>query len=74
MKNYHSILKGLRTDNDKSQREIAEILEITAQQYQLYESGKRKFKPEHIRTLCKYYGVSADYVLDLPKGLNYPDK
>ncbi len=71
MKNYYEILRELREDKDKTQAEIAAILKITRPQYHLYESGKRQFKIEHIKTLCKYYGVSADYVLGLPSDLTY---
>ncbi|MBQ7118476.1 MAG: hypothetical protein IJN88_09725 [Clostridia bacterium] len=28
---------------------------------------------EVLKKLCLYYGVSADYILDLPKGLDYPE-
>lgn len=69
MKNYNDILRELREDKDKTQAEIAEILNITRPQYNLYETGKRQFKIEHIRKLCVYYGVSSDYVLGLPKEL-----
>ncbi len=72
MKNYYEILKDLREDNDKIQAEVAEMLGISRTQYHLYESGKRQFKIEHIRKLCLYYGVSADYILGLPDKLNYP--
>lgn len=41
MKNYYEILRDLREDSDKTQAEIAQVLEITRSQYQLYESGKR---------------------------------
>ncbi len=74
MKYYYEILRDLREDNDKTQAELAEFLGITRPQYHLYESGKRQFKLEHIRKLCIYYGVSADYVLSLPKGLKRFDR
>lgn len=74
MKNHYEILRALREDNDKTQAEIAEILKITRPQYQLYESGKRQFKLEHICKLCLYYNVSADYVLGLPQELTYPKR
>ncbi len=61
-----------RIDHDKSQKDIAEALGITQQQYHLYESGKRGLPLHHLRTLCLYYQVSADYILDLPKGLTWP--
>ena len=74
MKKHYEILRELREDNDKKQVDIAAILNITRPQYHLYESGKRQFKLEHICKLCLYYGVSADYILGLPQGLQYPDK
>lgn len=72
MKNYYEILKDLREDNDRIQAEVAEVLGISRTQYHLYESGKRQFRIEHIRKLCLYYGVSADYILGLPVDLDYP--
>lgn len=68
---FHEKIKGLREDADKQQSEIAEVLGITQQQYSLYETGRRAFKVEHIKTLCEYFQVSADYILGLPKGLPY---
>ncbi|MBR2909017.1 MAG: helix-turn-helix transcriptional regulator [Clostridia bacterium] len=58
-------LRDLREDNDKTQAEIAKVLKITSQQYQLYESGKREIPLHHIVTLAKYYNVSLDYLSDL---------
>lgn len=74
MKNYNEILKELREDHDYKQETVALILKITRQQYQLYESGKRKFKVEHIIQLCKFYNVSADYILGLPENMPFPKR
>lgn len=38
---YLKKLKDLRIDNDLYQKEIAQMLKITRQQYDLYESGKK---------------------------------
>lgn len=65
-------LKELRTDRDKKQVEIAEILKTTQSYYSEYELGKRQLPIQHLATLCNYYGVSADYILGLPKGLSWP--
>lgn len=65
-------LKELRTDRDKKQVEIAEILKTTQSYYSEYELGKRQLPIQHLATLCNYYGVSADYILELPKGLSWP--
>lgn len=65
-------IKELRTDNDKTQADLAAILGITQQQYQLYESSKRSLPIDLLYNLCLYYRVSADYILELPKGLMWP--
>ncbi len=58
-------LQDLREDNDLTQEEVAEVLGITRQQYQLYESGKREIKFYQIIELAKYYDVSIDYIAEL---------
>ena len=58
-------LKDTREDSDKKQEEIASVLNITRQQYQLYESGKREMPMHHFVTLAKYYNVSLDYLVGL---------
>ncbi len=76
MKLYYEKLKDLREDREPkvTQEDMAKILNITRQQYHLYESGKRQFKLEHIVALCEFYGVSADYILGLPENLKYPKR
>ncbi len=56
-------LRDLREDKDLKQEDIAKVLKITRQQYQLYESGKRKIPIDLLIELCKFYNVSADYIL-----------
>ena len=58
-------LRDTREDADKKQEDIASILNITRQQYQLYESGKRKLPIDLLTVLSKFYNVSADYILGL---------
>ena len=65
-------LKELRLDRDLKQSEIAKVIGTTQQYYGQYELGKRTIPANHIATLCNYYGVSADYILGLPKGLSWP--
>jgi len=65
-------LKDIREDSDKKQEDIALVLNITRQQYQLYESGKREMPMHHFITLAKYYNMSLDYLaglIDKPKNL-----
>lgn len=65
MKTYVDIIKELRQDNDLEQKEIARILGTTQQVYSRYEKGINEIPIRHIITLCKYYKVSADYILGL---------
>lgn len=68
---YYEILKQLRIDRDLYQKDIAKVLKIDQQYYSRYENGKNELPVRHLRTLCIFYGVSADYILDLPEGLQY---
>ncbi|MCM1285370.1 MAG: helix-turn-helix domain-containing protein [Acetobacter sp.] len=71
---YYNRLKELRTDKDLFQKDIAKILGIDQQYYSKYEQGKNELPIRHLRTLCLFYGVSADYILDLPNDLKYPER
>jgi len=58
-------LKKFRTDNKLSQEDVAEVLDITQQQYSRYEVGINEIPVRHIVTLCKHYRISADWLLGL---------
>lgn len=62
---YAQKLKNLRTRAGKTQAELAKILQTSQQYYGKYELGERPIPTEHIITLCKYYKVSADWLLGL---------
>lgn len=62
---FYKGLKDMRIDHDLNQEDIAKIIQTTQQQYGRYENGKREIPTRHIKTLCKYYNVSADYLLGL---------
>lgn len=62
---YLRRLRDLREDHDLKQEYVANVLKITRQQYQLYESGKRSLPIEKLVEICKLYNVSADYILEL---------
>lgn len=58
-------LKDLREDNDKLQKDIAQILGISQQYYSEYEKGNRTITISHLITLAKYYNTSIDYIVGL---------
>ena len=67
----HEMLRGLREDKDLTQQNIADLLEIGRTMYRRYEIGETEIPVRHLKVLCKFYGVSADYVLGLPEGSPY---
>ena len=65
MKEYWEVLRDLREDHDLRQADIAAVLHTTQQVYSRYEKGVNEMPIRHLRTLCQFYHVSADYVLSL---------
>ncbi|MGI5978619.1 MAG: helix-turn-helix domain-containing protein [Oscillospiraceae bacterium] len=72
MQIYQIRIKELRTDNDYTQEQIANYLGIKQTVYSRYETGKNDMKIEYLVKLANFYGVSADYILGLRKGLSWP--
>ena len=62
---YLRRLKDLREDKDEKQIAIAELLNITRQQYSLYETGKRDLPIKYLGILANFYNTSSDYILGL---------
>ena len=60
-------LRDTREDHDEYQKQVAAVLKITPQQYQLYESGQRKIPIDKLKIYCEHYNISADYMLGLIK-------
>ena len=65
MKCCYRRIRDLREDNDKTQAEIAQILNTYTTQYRRWESGETEIPAHKIIELCKYYKVSADYILGI---------
>ena len=63
-------IKNLREDHDLFQKEVADILKITQQQYSLYEKGIRDIPIELLLKLADYYNVSLDYILNRTNNKN----
>lgn len=58
-------LKDLREDENLKQKDIAEIINTTANYYGDYEKGKRDIPTSRMIQLAKYYKVSMDYITGL---------
>ena len=57
-------LRGLREDNDLTQAQVAEVLKTSQTMYARYERGANELPIRHLVALCRFYNVSADYLLD----------
>ena len=69
MKYIYQRIRDLREDADKTQAEIAKILNTHTTQYRRWETGETEIPPHKIIELCKFYKVSADYILGLTNKL-----
>lgn len=75
MKKYNEILIDLRTDYEpkSSQRAVGEKCCISQSKLSYIENGKTEPNLDDLRALCRFYNVSADYILGLPD-LPYPKR
>ena len=62
---YIKRIRDLRDDNDQTQQEIADALGTSQTMYARYERGANELPIRHLISLCKYYNVSADYILGI---------
>ena len=64
MQTFFEKIRGLREYNDLTQTQVAEVLGTSQTMYARYERGANEMPIHHLVTLCKFYNVSADYLLD----------
>jgi transcriptional regulator with XRE-family HTH domain len=57
-------VRDLREDNDKTQKQIAELLNMQLTVYQRYERGERELPLWAAIKLANFYGVSLDYLVE----------
>jgi len=57
-------LRALREDHDMTQSQIAALLGTSQTMYARYERDANELPIRHLITLCRFYNVSADYVLN----------
>ncbi len=59
------IIREERLLKNLTQRRLADILGVTQDSVSLWEKGKRLPATEHIIALCRFFKISADYLLGL---------
>jgi len=68
-------LRGLREDKELKQVNIAHLLNTSQTVYSRYERDERALPLHHLKTLCQFYDVSADYLLGLiDEAVSYKEK
>ena len=70
---YRERLRNTREDRDLTQAEIGRLLNKSQQGYNHIETGRAEMKIEDLVVLCKFYNLSADYMIgltDKPKKIN----
>ena len=61
---HYRRVRDLREDNDKTQRQIADLLNMQLTVYQRYERGERELPLWAAIKLAEFYGVSLDYLVE----------
>lgn len=60
---YRTRLRNIREDRDYTQAEIGALLQKSQQGYNHIEAGRAELKIDDLVKLCKFYNVSADYLI-----------
>ena len=71
---YRERLRAVREDRDFTQAEIGKVLNKSQQGYSHIESGRAELKIDDLKALCRFYGVSADYLIGLSNEMSKPPK
>ncbi len=58
-------LKELRTERGLTLKQTSQALQLTLSAYANYEHGIREPSVEIIRRICRFFEVSADYLIGL---------
>lgn len=62
---YRRRLRDIREDRDLTQAQLGEILDKSQQGYNHIETGRAELKIDDLITLCRFYDLSADYIIGL---------
>ncbi len=67
MESYRERLRNIREDKDLTQAELGKVINKSQQGYSHIEAGRAELKIDDLITLCKYFNLSADYVIGITK-------
>ena len=67
-------IRLLREEHDLNQTELGAAVNMTQRKVSYLEQDKYEPSIEGIRALCRFFNVSADYLLGFAKCLPYPKR
>lgn len=67
-------IKLLREERELNQTELGRAVNMTQRKVSYMENNKYEPSIEDIQALCKYFNISADYLLGFQKPLPYPKR
>ena len=62
---YQERIKNIREDRDLTQAQVGKLLNKSQQGYNHIEAGRAELKIDDLVKLCKFYNLSADYIIGL---------
>jgi len=65
MADYRERLRNIREDRDLTQAELGRLLNKSQQGYNHIEAGRAELKIDDLVKICKFYNLSADYIIGL---------
>lgn len=72
---YRERLRNIREDRDLTQAELGKVLNKSQQGYNHIETGRAELKIDDLVALCRFYDLSADYIIGLAdKQVSYKRK
>ena len=60
-------IKLIRMENNLTQKDVANILNVTRSSYAMWESNNNIIPLKRLLDFCNYFNISVDYALDLSK-------
>ena len=63
--NYRERIKNVREDHDLTQAQVGKLLDKSQQGFNHIEMGRAELKIDDLIRLCKFYDLSADYLIGL---------
>jgi len=67
-------IRLLREERELNQTELGEAVNMTQRRVSYIENNRYEPSVDDIRAFCKFFNVSADYLMGFPKHLPYPRK